>query len=125
MPTIVAASLPTVAAIGQADPNSPLRALTEERASQRAQLNELFATVDDLSGHTDGDSTLAREMAERSIVRSVEVIAYIEHALEKLATGLYGICEQCQQPIAQARLEAIPYARHCVSCPSPPPRLAA
>jgi RNA polymerase-binding transcription factor DksA len=30
--------------------------------------------------------------------------------------GEYGICEVCGNPIARARLEAMPYARMCVSC---------
>lgn len=37
-------------------------------------------------------------------------------ALERMGDGTYGKCEECGKPIAKARLEAIPYARHCVVC---------
>ena len=119
MPTSVVVSRRDTRVIDPTDVAGLLHALLNERKSQRAQLAELQATVDDLTGHVDGDSVLSREMAERSIVRGLEVIAYVEHAIGKIAAGTYGTCERCNGPIASARLEAIPYARHCVSCPPP------
>lgn len=41
-----------------------------------------------------------------------EVVA----ALRRLEAGTYGRCEACQKEIAAERLEAVPYARQCVSC---------
>ena len=38
------------------------------------------------------------------------------HALEKLGTDRYGVCENCGQEIAEARLEARPEARLCIDC---------
>jgi DnaK suppressor protein len=35
----------------------------------------------------------------------------IEHALEKMALGTYGLCEACGRPIPEARLLAVPEAR--------------
>ena len=29
---------------------------------------------------------------------------------------IYGICEDCQEPISPARLHALPFARRCVVC---------
>jgi len=37
----------------------------------------------------------------------------VEHALERLDDGSYGMCEVCGQAIPDARLEAIPSARLC------------
>jgi RNA polymerase-binding transcription factor DksA len=37
-------------------------------------------------------------------------------ALHRMDAGRFGICESCQKPIADERLEAIPYARFCVTC---------
>jgi RNA polymerase-binding transcription factor DksA len=39
-------------------------------------------------------------------------------ALQRLDEGRYGDCEECGETIPKARLEAIPYARHCVQCAS-------
>lgn len=40
----------------------------------------------------------------------------VEHALQKLEQGTYGVCEVCGQPIDMARLEVRPQANLCVSC---------
>lgn len=38
------------------------------------------------------------------------------NALARIDAGRYGQCEVCGGPIPVARLEALPYARHCVPC---------
>lgn len=43
-------------------------------------------------------------------------IQEIDAALERMAEGLYGMCEACGEPIPSARLEAIPYTQLCVPC---------
>lgn len=40
----------------------------------------------------------------------------IEEALDRLASGDYGTCFACESPIPPRRLEAVPWARYCVSC---------
>jgi DnaK suppressor protein len=40
----------------------------------------------------------------------------IENALARIRAGSFGACEACQQPIAKARLEAVPWTRHCRDC---------
>jgi DnaK suppressor protein len=45
-------------------------------------------------------------------------VVEIDRALAKIDTGNYGVCEQCGQPIPQARLQALPYASLCVACKS-------
>jgi DnaK suppressor protein len=100
-------------------------ALVGELAAQQAQLVELHATVAELTGHVDVDSALARELAEQSIERGLEVIADIERAIRSIADGTYGACDGCRGDIALARLEAIPHARHCISCAPTAARLVA
>ena len=38
----------------------------------------------------------------------------VERALAKLDDGTYGRCEICGEPIAEARLEAMPATRFCI-----------
>lgn len=45
-----------------------------------------------------------------------EVLEEIEKAFNKMEAGTYGTCEKCKKKIRKARLEAIPYARYCISC---------
>ncbi|MFI5092034.1 MAG: TraR/DksA family transcriptional regulator [Candidatus Acidiferrales bacterium] len=40
----------------------------------------------------------------------------IEEALSRINHRGYGVCESCKRPIAKARLEAVPWARHCRDC---------
>jgi len=40
----------------------------------------------------------------------------IETALERIAAGTFGDCEECSTKIPKARLNAIPYAALCVKC---------
>ncbi|MCC7186212.1 MAG: TraR/DksA C4-type zinc finger protein [Acidobacteria bacterium] len=45
-----------------------------------------------------------------------EMLASIEHALRRLEAGTYGVCGDCEDDIAEARLRAIPFAVRCQSC---------
>ena len=45
-----------------------------------------------------------------------ELLREIEEALERLRDGSYGTCQDCGLPVSKKRLEAIPWARYCVSC---------
>src|SRR5579863_280584 len=38
----------------------------------------------------------------------------IDRALSKLADGDYGVCDSCGEPIAEERLEALPWATMCI-----------
>ncbi len=49
------------------------------------------------------------EVESRELVR-------IEHALDRIRRGEFGVCEECGQRIPAARLEALPYATTCVKC---------
>ncbi|WP_089943890.1 TraR/DksA family transcriptional regulator [Candidatus Entotheonella palauensis] len=42
-------------------------------------------------------------------------IDMIRAALNRLDSGTYGICMTCGDPIAPARLEALPYAIQCIA----------
>ena len=40
----------------------------------------------------------------------------VEGALERLRDGTYGTCMDCGMPLSQKRLDALPWARNCVTC---------
>ena len=44
------------------------------------------------------------------------VLAETRAALARLDAKAFGTCERCGQAIARARLDAVPYARHCIRC---------
>jgi len=57
-----------------------------------------------------------REMsfATRSLL--VERANKLAEALERLRGGEYGFCEECGEPIAPARLRAMPEVARCIRC---------
>ena len=97
-----------------------LRALlTDELQTQVALLAEHRAEAASLIGANDADSIAERDLLDVAGTRAEEAILEIEAALAKLDDGSYGSCEDCGGVIAPERLEALPHARHCVSCPRP------
>ena len=40
----------------------------------------------------------------------------VQTALSRIEAGTYGRCEECHEPIAKPRLQALPYTRHCIQC---------
>lgn len=72
-------------------------------------------------GRSADFSEQATEQENEEVLVQLKTDAEIELrevnlALDKLKNGIYGECEACQEEIAAARLEAIPYARHCIKC---------
>ena len=45
-----------------------------------------------------------------------KILQAIEEALVRLQKGTYGVCRDCGEPIAPARLTAIPWTRVCITC---------
>ena len=45
-----------------------------------------------------------------------QLLESIDAALFRIADGDYGKCDHCGEPIQEKRLEAVPWARHCLRC---------
>jgi DnaK suppressor protein len=46
----------------------------------------------------------------------IKLLREISDALQRIDQGTYGVCLECEEPISVKRLEAVPWARYCVSC---------
>ena len=44
------------------------------------------------------------------------ILNQIEAALKRINADDYGVCANCQEELQQKRLEAVPWAKHCISC---------
>ena len=44
------------------------------------------------------------------------ILQLVSEALERLKNGSYGHCVACQEEVQVKRLEAVPWARHCIEC---------
>src|SRR6187402_2286130 len=66
--------------------------------------------ADQASGNNEVHIALKLKQTDAKILQA------IEEALVRMEKGTYGICRDCGEPIAPARLEAIPWTRVCISC---------
>ncbi|HEY7017192.1 MAG TPA: TraR/DksA C4-type zinc finger protein [Gaiellaceae bacterium] len=61
-------------------------------------------------------STFDREL-DYTLEENVErALSEIDAALKRIEDGTYGTCVNCGEPIAQERLEALPWATLCIDC---------
>jgi DnaK suppressor protein len=69
-------------------------------------------------GKREEEATESFELERRLTLekRIIDQLAGVEHALQKFEDGTYGLCDNCGQPIAPARLEALPQASLCLNC---------
>ena len=69
-------------------------------------------------GKREEEATESFELEKRVAVekQTADHLAEVEHALHKFEEGTYGLCDDCGQPIAPDRLEALPQASLCVNC---------
>ncbi|MDX9814147.1 MAG: RNA polymerase-binding protein DksA [Sulfurimonas sp.] len=72
---------------------------------------------DDLRDDADFASADHSTMAENAIIlQQQRELSEIEISLGKIASGIYGICEMCEDPIGFQRLKAKPHATYCIDC---------
>lgn len=102
--------------------------IKESLLHRRKEIVERLGRVENHLRHTD--KPLEADFAEQAIERAndevLEVldenmrneVMQIDHAIELMEKGNYGICQACQNPIAEKRLEALPYTSICINCAS-------
>ena len=69
-------------------------------------------------GKREEEATETLELEKRLGLenRMRQEIAAIDHTLDKIEKGTYGICDNCGKAIAEERLEALPQASLCIEC---------
>jgi len=92
--------------------------LTTERARLTEEIGEGIEVPDPM---TYGSQAAAasqvfeqRDLALRD--RAVQHLALVEAALARMDNRTFGQCLRCGREIAPARLEALPWAAHCIEC---------
>ncbi len=63
-----------------------------------------------------GTDNFEQELSLGLIENQEQALTEIDDALERIRQGSFGKCEECGAAIAKGRLDALPYARHCVAC---------
>ncbi len=66
--------------------------------------------ADQASGNNEVHIALKLKQTDAKILQA------IDEALVRIDKGAYGLCRDCGEPIAEARLNAIPWTRVCITC---------
>ncbi len=102
--------------------------LKQIRALLQSKINELMAeagkTVVDMSGQEEKlpdlndrasqESELNLEIRMRE--RERKLIVKMKDAIDRIDSGIYGICDECGEPIGAKRLMARPVTTYCIEC---------
>ena len=109
-----------------ASPDQVQERLLSERAAAMAELSRLGAALEREESVGPGDSPFEegdvaqaseqRDMAFMQRERLARRINRLTRALEHLAAGTYGVCEECSADIDPARLAAMPEVTRCRDC---------
>ena len=94
-------------------------ALSAERARLLVELGEAIQAPGQMTyGSQAAAATQVfeqqRDLALRD--RSTHQLELVDAALERLDGGAFGTCLRCNKPVAPGRLEALPWAAHCIEC---------
>ncbi len=103
-------------------PFDPTSARTALHAERRRLLQESQDTIQAPDQMTYGSQAAAasqvfaqqRDLALRD--RAVQHLELVDAALARLDDGTFGACQNCGNPIAPERLEALPWAALCIDC---------
>lgn len=87
------------------------RSMSAQKAAQVVARLDVPSDEGDLSQqHHEEWIFLNRNTIDMKLLREVS------DALHRIDHDHYGICMECDEPISAKRLEAVPWARYCVTC---------
>src|SRR5215469_3909914 len=87
------------------------RSMSAQKAAQVVSRLDVPSDEGDLSQqHHEEWIFLNRNTIDMKLLRE------IGDALRRLDHGSYGTCMECEEPISAKRLDALPWARYCVTC---------
>jgi DnaK suppressor protein len=87
------------------------RSMSAQKAAQVVSRLDVPSDEGDLSQqHHEEWIFLNRNTIDMKLLREVT------DALQRISHGNYGICLECEEPISSKRLDAVPWARYCVTC---------
>ena len=72
-------------------------------------------------GHRGDPTDRASEEAQTTLrvhltQSDSHLLRAIEEALARIERGVFGVCEACKRPIAEARLKVVPWTHLCRDC---------
>ena len=84
------------------------------KSARTSELEANDADAPDLGDRALSNVTLDLSYQLSSSER--DLVKRIDAAIDRIDAGDYGVCVHCGKKVQMARLEAVPWARHCVDC---------
>lgn len=88
---------------------------------QRSMSAQKAAQVLSREEHPHDEGDLSQQSHEEWIFLNrntldTKLLREVQDALRRIESGAYGVCYECEETISAKRLEAVPWAKYCVSC---------
>ena len=77
-------------------------------------MSDVNSRQGDLADQASGNNEVHIQLKLKQT--DAKILQAIEEALHRIDVGTYGVCKDCGEPIAEARLNAIPWTRSCITC---------
>src|SRR6202008_4835581 len=94
--------------------------------ARREELMKTIARTEEEGRQADDDQTVdLADKAANSYTKEflfgmtntdLTILNMIDEALKRIKANEYGLCANCQEEMQQKRLEAVPWAKHCITC---------
>ena len=114
MPLVAGRPLPPAALSPAGDAH---RCLVRNGRTQAGRTLERGADVVGAQDTADqADSCYTKEFLFQQGSNKRHLLVLVQAALRREHAGDFGLCAECQQPVQKKRLEAVPWALHCMNC---------
>jgi DnaK suppressor protein len=94
--------------------------------TRRDELTKTIARTEEEGRQADDDPTVdLADKAANSYTKEFlfgltngdrSTLSLIDEALKRIKSSEYGQCANCQEEMQTKRLEAVPWAKHCITC---------
>jgi RNA polymerase-binding transcription factor len=103
-----------------------MKVFREKLTAKKEELLEVFTKTKTSGQQADQDG--AQDVADKASSSYTkeflfslsnaerELLQQVDDALSRIQDRRFGVCLSCQEEMNQKRLEAVPWARHCVAC---------
>jgi len=101
--------------LGAKQVNKELKTIAKEDARPKGDFDTKFPQW----GQDQDENAMEVAMYEKTLPVEFALelrLKEINEALARIKKGRYGLCQNCQQPISLARLDALPEAKICLDC---------
>jgi DnaK suppressor protein len=103
-----------------------VRVFREKLLQKKQEILEIYSKNKTYGKEADGEATQdVADKAANSYTKEFlfslsnaerDTLALVDEALARLNSKSFGVCASCEGEMEKKRLEAVPWAKHCLTC---------